>query len=34
VLDPNENISDAIFEALDYEAIYILDSTIFGHGIG
>ena len=30
VLDPNQNISGAIFEGLDYEAIYILDSTIFG----
>ena len=32
VLDPNQNISGAVFEGLDYEAIYILDSTIFGHG--
>src|SRR5438477_7959708 len=32
VIDPNENISGAIFEGQDYEAIYILDSTIFGHG--
>ena len=32
VIDPNQNLSDAIFEGLDYEAIYILDSTIFGHG--
>src|SRR5438034_1545099 len=32
VQDPNQNISGAIFEGLDYEAIYILDSTIFGHG--
>ena len=30
VIDPNLNISGAIFEGLDYEAIYILDSTIFG----
>ena len=30
VLDPNQNVSGAIFEGLDYEAIYILDSTIFG----
>ena len=30
VLDPNQNIAGAIFEGLDYEAIYILDSTIFG----
>ena len=26
------NLSGAIFEGLDYEAIYILDSSIFGHG--
>ena len=32
VIDPNENISGAVFEGLDYEAIYILDSTIFGGG--
>ena len=32
VLDPFSNLSGAIFEGLDYEAIYILDSTIFGHG--
>jgi len=32
VLDPNQNISGAIFEGLDYEAIYILDSSIFGRG--
>jgi outer membrane receptor protein involved in Fe transport len=32
VNDPNENISGVIMEGLDYEAIYILDSTIFGHG--
>jgi iron complex outermembrane receptor protein len=32
VLDPNENLAGAIFEGLDYEAIYIMDSTIFGHG--
>jgi iron complex outermembrane receptor protein len=30
VLDPQQNLSGAIFEGLDYEAIYILDSTIFG----
>ena len=30
MIDPNQNISGAIFEGLDYEAIYILDSTIFG----
>jgi iron complex outermembrane recepter protein len=32
VIDPNDNLSGAIFEGLDYEAIYILDSWIFGHG--
>jgi hypothetical protein len=32
VIDHNENLSGAIFEGLDYEAIYILDSSIFGHG--
>ena len=30
VIDPSDNISGAILEGLDYEAIYILDSTIFG----
>ncbi len=32
VVDPSQNLSGAIFEGLDYEAIYILDSTIFGDG--
>jgi hypothetical protein len=32
VIDPNENLTGAIFEGLDYEAIYTLDSSIFGHG--
>src|SRR5262249_6542417 len=32
LIDPNQNLSGAIFEGLDYEAIYILDSSIFGHG--
>jgi len=32
VIDPNDNLSGAIFEGLDYEAIYILDSSMFGHG--
>jgi outer membrane receptor protein involved in Fe transport len=32
VIDPSQNLAGAIFEGLDYEAIYILDSTIFGHG--
>jgi hypothetical protein len=31
-IDPSANLSGAIFEGLDYEAIYILDSTIFGGG--
>jgi iron complex outermembrane recepter protein len=32
VIDPNANLSGAIFEGLDYEGIYILESAIFGHG--
>ena len=32
VVDPNENLSGVIFEGLDYEAIYLLESSIFGHG--
>jgi iron complex outermembrane receptor protein len=32
IIDPNENLTGAIFEGLDYEAIYIVDSSIFGHG--
>jgi iron complex outermembrane recepter protein len=32
VIDPSQNSAGAIFEGLDYEAIYILDSTIFGAG--
>jgi hypothetical protein len=32
VRDPSENLSGAIFEGLDYEAIYTLDSSIFGRG--
>jgi outer membrane receptor protein involved in Fe transport len=32
VIDPSNNLSGTIFEGLDYEAIYILDSSIFGHG--
>ena len=32
VIDPNENLTGAIFEGLDYEAIYILDSSVFGRG--
>ena len=30
VLDLNQNLSGAVFEGLDYEAIYIMDSTVFG----
>ena len=30
VIDPSNNLSGAVFEGLDYEAIYILDSTVFG----
>jgi iron complex outermembrane receptor protein len=32
VINPNENLAGAIFEGLDYEAIYVLDSSMFGHG--
>ena len=32
VIDPNENLTGAIFEGLDYQTSYILDSSIFGHG--
>ena len=32
VRDPRLNLTRAIVEGLDYEAIYILDSSIFGHG--
>jgi hypothetical protein len=32
VIDPTQNLAGAIFEGLDYEFIYILDSAIFGHG--
>jgi iron complex outermembrane receptor protein len=32
VIDPNENLTGAIFEGLDYEAIYVVDSAMFGHG--
>jgi iron complex outermembrane receptor protein len=32
VVDPNDNLSGAIFEGIDYEGIYLLDSSIFGHG--
>jgi iron complex outermembrane receptor protein len=32
IVDPNLNLTRAIVEGVDYEAIYILDSSIFGHG--
>jgi outer membrane receptor protein involved in Fe transport len=32
VLDPSLNLTGAIVEGSDYEAIYILDSSIFSHG--
>jgi len=32
VLDPSQNLAGAIFEGLDYEAIYILESSMFGAG--
>jgi outer membrane receptor protein involved in Fe transport len=32
VIDPNENLAGTIFEGLDYEAIYIMETSMFGHG--
>jgi iron complex outermembrane receptor protein len=32
VRDPSLNLTRAIVEGVDYEAIYILDSSMFGHG--
>src|SRR6266513_4307984 len=32
VIDPNANLAGAVLEGLDYEVIYILDTSIFGHG--
>ena len=32
VLNPSLNLTRAIVEGLDYEGIYILDSSMFGHG--
>jgi iron complex outermembrane receptor protein len=32
IVDPNQNLAGAVLEGLDYEVIYILDTTIFGHG--
>jgi len=31
VINPNPNLTGAILEGLDYEATYILESSIFGH---
>ena len=32
IIDPNANLGGAVLEGLDYELIYILDTSIFGHG--
>jgi iron complex outermembrane receptor protein len=32
LINPSLNLTRAIVEGVDYEAIYILDSSIFGHG--
>jgi iron complex outermembrane receptor protein len=32
VIDPNSNLAGAILEGIDYEAVYILETSIFGHG--
>ena len=32
IIDPNANLAGAQLEGLDYEVIYILDTSIFGHG--
>ncbi|HEY4272304.1 MAG TPA: TonB-dependent receptor plug domain-containing protein, partial [Candidatus Udaeobacter sp.] len=32
VINPTLNLTQAVVEGLDYEAIYILDSSSFGHG--
>jgi outer membrane receptor protein involved in Fe transport len=32
LINPNLNLTDAVVEGLDYEAIYILDSAIFNRG--
>src|SRR4029079_3347901 len=32
IIEPNLNLTRALVEGLDYEAIYILDSSSFGHG--
>ena len=32
LINPSSNLTQAIVEGLDYEAIYVLDSSMFGHG--
>ena len=32
IIDPSLNLTRAVVEGVDYEAIYIFDSSIFGHG--
>ena len=32
VIDPSQNLAGAILEGLDYEAVYIMDTSIFGAG--
>ena len=32
IIDPSLNLTQAVVEGVDYEAIYIFDSSIFGHG--
>ena len=32
IIDPHLNLTRAVVEGVDYEAIYILDSSVFGHG--
>jgi iron complex outermembrane receptor protein len=32
VIDPSQNLAGAIFEGLDYEGVYVLESSMFGHG--
>jgi hypothetical protein len=32
IINPRLNLTNAIVEGVDYEGIYILDSSIFGHG--
>src|SRR5262249_33708862 len=32
IVDPALNLTRAIVEGVDYEGIYVLDSSVFGHG--